>query len=60
MSPLHSLRGRKKKEDLEIMSQTQRQDQALFMYYCSHSRNGGRVDLFAHKATAIVKLYCYS
>ena len=41
MSPLHSLRGRKKKEDLEIMSRMQRQDQALFMYYCSRSRNGG-------------------
>ena len=41
MSPLHSLRGRKKKEDLEITSQMQRQDQALFMYYCSRSHNGG-------------------
>ena len=46
MGPLHSLRGRKKKEDPETMNQTQRQDQALFMYYCimyycTHSRNGG-------------------
>ena len=41
MSPLHSLRGRKKKEDLETTSRTQRQDQALFMYYCTRSHNGG-------------------
>ena len=45
MSPLHSLRGRKKKEDLETTSRTQRQDQALLiiilLYYCTHSRNGG-------------------
>ena len=64
MSPLNSLRGRKKKEDLETMGWTLRQDQALLiiilLYYCTHSHNGGRVDLFTHKATAIVKLYCYS
>ena len=41
MSPLHSLRGRKKKEEPETMSRMQRQDQALFMYYCTCSRNGG-------------------
>ena len=63
MSPLNSLRGRKKKEDLETMGRTPRQDQALLiilLYYCTHSCNGGRVDLFAHKATAIVKVYRYS
>ena len=42
MSPLHSLRGRKKKEDPETMSRMQRQDQALLMYYCTHNRNGGK------------------
>ena len=66
MSPLNSLRGRKKKEDLETMGQMPRQDQALLiiilLYYWTHSHNGGwgRVNLFAHKATAIVKLYRYS
>ena len=64
MSPLNSLKGRKKKEDLGTMGQMLRQDQAsiiiILLYYCTCSHNGGRVDLFAHKATAIVKLYCYS
>ena len=32
MSPPHSLRGRKKKEDLEIMSQVQRQNPDVPMY----------------------------
>ena len=64
-SPPH-LRRRRKKEDSdvrigkEVTSQTQRQNQAVFMYYYTHSHNGGRVNLFAHKVTAIVKLHCYS
>ena len=41
MSPLHSLRGRRKKEDPETTSLMQRQDQALFMYYCTCSHYGG-------------------
>ena len=32
MSPLHSLRGRKKKEYLEIMSRVQRQNPDVPMY----------------------------
>ena len=65
MSPLNSLNGRRrKKEDLGTMGRMPRQDQAsliiMSLYYCTRSCNGGRVDLFAHKATAIVKLYCYS
>ena len=65
MSPPHHLRRRRKKEDAdvrigkEVTSQTWRQNQAVFMYY-THSHNGGRVDLFTHKATAIVRLHCYS
>ena len=67
MSPPHRLRRRRKKEDSdvrigkEVTSRTQRQNQAVFMYYYTRSCNGGRrVDLFAHKVTAIVKLHCYS
>ena len=32
MSPPHSLRGRRKKEDLEILSRVQRQNQDVPMY----------------------------
>ena len=67
MSPPHHLGRRRKKEDFdvrigkEVTSQMRRQNQAVFMYYYTHSHNGGgRVDLFTHKATAIVKLHCYS
>ena len=67
MSPPHHLRRRRKKEDSdvgigkEVTSQMWRQNQAVLMYYYTHSHNGGwRVNLFAHKATAIVKLHCYS
>ena len=65
MSPPPHLRRRRKKEDSdvrtgkEVMSQTRRQNH-VFMYYYTHSHNGGRVNLFTHKATAIVKLHCYS
>ena len=45
LSPLLSLRGRKKKEDLETTSQMERQDQALLiivlLYYCTRSHYGG-------------------
>ena len=66
MSPLNSLNRRrsKKKEDLGTTGWMLRQDQAslviMSLYYCTHSCKGGRVNLFTHKATAIVKLYCYS
>ena len=66
MSPPPRLRRRRKKEDSdvrigkEVTSQMRRQNQDVFMYYYTRSHNGGRVDLFTHKATAIVKLHCYS
>ena len=45
MSPLNSLRGRKKKEDLGTTGRMPRQDQAsliiMSLYYCTRSHNGG-------------------
>ena len=53
MSPLNSLRGAQYEPSEALLI-------IILLYYCTHSRNGGRVNLFAHKGTAIVKLYHYS
>ena len=69
MSPLNSLRGRKKEEEggrKTLEPQVRHQGRTklhLLLCYCVIVHIviiGGRVDLFTHKVTAIVKLYCYS
>ena len=69
MSPLNSLRRRKKEEEgrrktLEPWVGCRgRTKLHLLLYYCIIVHvviMEGRVDLLAHKVTAIVKLYCYS
>ena len=69
MSPLNSLRGQKKEEEgrrktLEPQVGCRgRTKLHLLLCHCIIIHvvvMGGKVNLFTHKVTAIVKLYCYS
>ena len=70
MSPPHRLRRRRKKEDFdvgigkEVSHESDAEVESSCIYVLlltTRSHNGGgRFDLFTHKATAIVRLHCYS